>query len=993
MATVRYRILGILSVTDNELPVAVTAGRERIVLAMLLLRPGRIVGVGELTEAVWGTEPPATARGQLQTCVSRLRRILPDGAILTDPAGYGIRVEPGDLDSAEFLRLVDQARTAAPEQARTAYRAALDLWTGPACAEIDAPEVRQAAAMLDERRALAVEDWVDLELAAGQARELLGELAALVDRFPLRERLRGQLMLALFRAGRQADALAEFRRARDTLRDELGIDPGPELQELHRDLLAGSVPAAAARPSAPVDVVRCLPRTVRDFTGRSGLVDRLIGEVSTAGPAILTIDGMAGSGKTTLALHVATLIGDRYPDAHLFVDLQGHSEHDPVDPAGALLVLLRQLGLAADVIPAALVDRVGLWRTELARRRALVVFDNAASSAQVEDLLPTAAGSLAVVTSRRRLAGLDGVHPESLPVLDPDEAIALLERIVGDRVRAEPEAAAEVVRRCGGLPLAVRLAGARLAHRPRWRVADLVRRLGDAALPELAVESRTVASAFALSFGQLAEHHQRHYRLLGLFPGTLLDAPAAAALTGLPLDEARDLLDELVDVHLLEEPEAGVFRMHDLLREYSALLAEGLPEPERGAAVLALLDLETYALAATTPPTMESLANFLEKLPDLRPDLRAAITDPAARLELRRPDLGAFLEAAVRSGHPQYAWLIPRAAWYLLFYRGYNQDVVTLNERGLAVAREAGDLDGVAMMANYVASYHYRAADYDRTLEYLQEAIAIRERQGDLRGLAQCLSNVASVQVATGRFAEAVASAQESIRLACMARLPINPLSATTQLGIALRRLGRYEEALRIDRLRLMSAHYPGEAHDFAGCLMQMQRNKRSLGLSTLPSDRRYLEIALRIVLERSLAPLEAEVRAALGVVLALQGDYPAALAEHRRSVGIADRMNQLRLRQETLADYGDTLRASGDPGAARAAYRRLIDLPHADQHPFFVARALAGLGECAAVSDPEEARRLWSRALELFERMGAPERFAVADRLRLAESRERMVR
>ncbi|MBB4747459.1 DNA-binding SARP family transcriptional activator [Actinoplanes lobatus] len=965
-------------------------------LAMLLLRPGRIVGVGELTEAVWGAEPPATARGQLQTCVSRLRRILPDGVILTDPAGYGIRVDPGDLDSAEFLRLVEEARTAAPERARTAYRAALDLWSGPACAEIDAPEVRQAAAMLDERRALAVEDWVDLELAAGQARELLGELAALVDRFPLRERLRGQLMLALFRAGRQADALAEFRRARDTLRDELGIDPGPELQELHRDLLAGSVPAAAARPSAPVDVIRCLPRTVRDFTGRSGLVGRLLGEVSTAdpaGPAILVIDGMAGSGKTTLALHVATLIGDRYPDAHLFVDLQGHSEHDPVDPAGALLVLLRQLGLAADMIPAALVDRVGLWRTELARRRTLVVFDNAASSAQVADLLPTAAGSFAVVTSRRRLAGLDGVHPESLPVLDPDEAITLLERIAGERVRDEPEAAAEVVRRCGGLPLAVRLAGARLAHRPRWRVADLVRRLGDAALPELAVESRTVASAFALSFGQLAECQQRHYRLLGLFPGTLLDAPAAAALTGLPLDEARDLLDELVDVHLLEEPEAGVFRMHDLLREYSALLAEGLPEPERGTAVLAMLNLETHALAAITPPTIESLATFLGKVPDLRPDLRAAITDPAARLELHRPDLGAFLEAAVRAGHPRYAWYIPRAAWYLLFYRGYNEDVVTLHERGLAIAREAGDLDGIAMMANYVASYHYRVADYDRTLEYLQEANAIRVRQGDLRGRTQGLSNLASVLVATGRFAEAVTSAEEAIRLACLARLPISPLCATTQLGIALRRLGRYEEALRTDRLRLMSARYPGEAHEISGCLMQMQRNKRSLGLSTLSSDRRYLEIALRIVLENSLTPLEAEVRAALGVVLALQGDYEAALAEHRLSVGIADRMNQIRLQQETLADYGDTLRASGDPLAARAAYQRLIDLPRADRHPFFVARALAGIGECAAVSDPEEARRLWARALELFERMGTPERFAVADRLRAAEGRERMVR
>ncbi|MEU4425496.1 BTAD domain-containing putative transcriptional regulator, partial [Actinoplanes sp. NPDC024001] len=472
MAELRYRLLGPLSVTVDGEPVAITAGRDRVVLAMLLLHPGRIVGLSEITEAVWGADPPATARGQVQTCISRLRRALPPDAIRTDPAGYGIVAGPDESDVVAFAQLVAEARTAGDAgSARYTYRKALDLWRGPACAEIDAPGVRQAAAALDERRALAVEDWIELELGAGRAREILSELGELVRRFPLRERLRGQLMIALYRAGRQADALAEFRNARQVLSDELGIEPGPELQAVHREILNGAVPA----PERTAARIRCLPRTVRDFTGRDDLVERLLGEMS----GVLVIDGMAGSGKTTLALHLAALVGDRYPDAHLFVDLQGHSAEEPVEPGAALLVLLRQLGLSAETIPADLVGRVALWRTELSGRRVLVVLDNAASSAQVADLLPTSAGSLALVTSRRRLAGLDGVQPEPLPLLDTGESIALLTRIVGERVVAEPEAAAEVVRRCGGLPLAIRLAGARLAHRPRWRVADLVRRLGE----------------------------------------------------------------------------------------------------------------------------------------------------------------------------------------------------------------------------------------------------------------------------------------------------------------------------------------------------------------------------------------------------------------------------------------------------------------------------------------------------------------------------------
>jgi DNA-binding SARP family transcriptional activator len=957
-APMRYRVLGPLSIVSAGEPVTISAGRDRVVLAMLLVRPGHIVPLSRIVEAVWGSTPPATARGQVHTCVSRLRRVLPADAILSDPAGYGIRVAPDELDALVFARLVDEARAAAgPGDARDAYRQALDLWRGEAFAEIDSPAVRQAAATLDEQYTHAAEDWAALELAEGRARELLADLVPLVERFPLRERLRGQLMQAYQQTGRQADALAEYRRARETLRDELGIDPGPDLQAVHREILSGT----------SSDAIRCLPRTVRDFTGRAALTDRLLESVDAGEPAIV-VDGMAGSGKTTLALHVAARVGDRFPDAHLFVDLHGHSEQDPVEPSAALLVLLRQLGLSAETIPGDLAGRLALWRNEVSRRRVLVVLDNAAASDQVADLLPSSPGSIALVTSRRRLVGLDGVRPEPVPLLDPGEAITLLERIAGERVRADPAAAAEVVRRCGGLPLAVRLAGARLAQRPRWRVADLVRRLGDAALPELAVENRTLISAFALSYSHLDGPARRFFRLLGVYPGALIDAPAAAALTGLSLSEAGDLLDELVDVHLIEEPAPGVYRLHDLLREYAAaLVADG----EHAPALLGALNLETHALLATVTGVQRPLvARDMGNMPPPRADLLPAITDPEARLERQRPDLGAFMDAAAAAGDPRYAWWIPRAAWYLLFYRGYNQDVAQLSGRALTIARANGDDAGIAAMAKSVASYHYRTGAYEQARRHLSIAMEIWERDGEPTALAVGHSNLAAIQSAMNRYSEAAESALRSLHLAARSRRSYQMPVALFQLSIAYQRLGRYREALRIDRLRLLAVERD-EGHERAGCLIHIQRSKLRLGLITPPAAQRYVELALGIVVRRGLPTMEMEARAELGNVLAEQGRYAEALVHHRRAVELAEQVGEIRTRADILHDRASTLLRSGDTGAARDGFELSLATARRWDQPYAIARAAAGLADCLEPADPERARRLRAESRALFDQIG----------------------
>jgi DNA-binding SARP family transcriptional activator/tetratricopeptide (TPR) repeat protein len=960
---VRYRILGPLSVTEDGQQVAITAGRDRVLLATLLLHAGRVVDHATLAEALWGIGPPPTARSQLQICVSRLRRRLPPDAIGSDPAGYRLTCAPDDLDATTFTRLVARARAGGDA---ALYREALDLWRGEALVGIDSQPVRAGAAALDEQYVAAVEEWAELELAAGRDRELIGPLSAAADRFPLRERLRGQLIRALAGAGRAADALAEFRRIRDDLVEELGIEPGAELQDLHRRLL--SVGEAAP--------VRSLPRTVGDFTGRDEVVARLLTELERPGPAIAVIDGMPGSGKTTLALHVAALVGERYPDAHLFVDLQGHSAEQPLEPGAALLILLRQLGIPAAMIPAELRDRITLWRNELAWRRALVIFDNAYSSAQLAELLPTVPGSAALVTTRRRLMGLDGVHTERLAVLSPGDALALLARIAGGRIATESTAAAGVVRRCGGLPLALRLAGARLAHRPRWRVADLVRRLGESALPELAAEDRSVAAAFTLSYGQLGEPARRMFRLLGVYPAPLFDGLAAAALAELPLDEAQDLLDDLIDGHLLDEPEPGIFRLHDLLREYAAALIAELP-PEAAEAVL---DLQTHAFVATMPPRHLNLLRRDMGTPrPLRPDLLAALADPAARFEWERPQLGAYVEAA---GHTRYAWWIPRAAWWYLFNGGYNDDLKALFEQSMRSVEMADDQQGIAVVANYLASAYVRVSDFPRALEMVDRSIRLQEKLGNWPAVATTLGNRAGVYEAVGRFAECLASAREAMRLSALHGDASHSSSALTHIVAGYGRLGRFAEALRYCRRLLLLGVESGDVGLIATALINIQKCKREAGPGCPAAADRYLSAALRLTRLRGNRPLEAEVLNEQAVVLRNRGRYDEAAALHEAAIAIIRRTSDRTYEVVFLHDFAITRGSAGDWVSALELHRRALRLAQGHGMAYLAACAEAGVAECLARTDPKQARRLWLVALAAFREMGVPDQYEVERRL-----------
>lgn len=1021
----RFGILGPLQLGDGS--ATVTAARERTLLAVLLLNAGRVVAVDELVDAVWDDDPPSTARGQLQSCVSRLRRTLvaagfPPDVLVTDPAGYLVRIEPPvSLDAAEFACAVEEARIAVAEErfedAARAFRTALALWRGPALASITAPAVRRGAAVLDEQRMLAVEDHFEVELRLGRAGDLLAELTELVDRHPLRERLRSQLMLALRATGRPADALEVYRAGREILAEQLGIEPGPRLRETHQKILSGEAEPVAQRPGEPLllrPAPRCLPRAIADFTGHAEAVAQLLEDIKGADPdrpAVHAIDGMAGSGKTTLAVHVATELGACYPDAHLFVDLHGHSEQSPLTPAAALATLLRQLGVPSERIPTELNDRVMLWRSELAHRRALIVLDNAASTAQVSPLLPAGPGCLVLVTSRRRLVGLDGVRPRSLSVLNPTEAVELLARIAGpERVRADSASAAEVVRRCGYLPLAIRLAGARLAHRPRWQLADLVQRLGTdrSPLAEFTAEHRRVADAFALSYVQVTPPAQRAFRLLGWYPGRQLDAYVVAALVGEPLAVARELLDELVDAHLVETLDGDRYRLHDLVREYAAeLAANGGPDgrrsivnaerdavraaadverdEERQQAVTALLDLHLHACGriSQAKESPVSRANFVLPPPP-RPDLvDLCVSRGQAWFDERRPELPALVRAAFDHGLYQHCWQLARVCWRMLYAAGHSDELIEMHTVGLRAAEALGEDGAVAMMRNYLASAYFRLGRFFEAIELMEVARELRRRIGDRLGLAGTHKNLGVAYAITGRIPEALENLEQALSLYReLDNLP-GIADVLNDLGLAYLMLGRYEEALTMHRRQLLLGRQLGEtfylstgmAH-IGAALSRQGRYDQAL---------RRLRVALRMKEADGNRYGVGELLNEIGQIARVRGQPAKAVELHRRALAamltVGDRAGECTSRNR----LGQALLDLGETEAALQAHHQALRAATKIQFRYGQATALDGIAACLQATDPAEARSYLVRALALFEQIGSPQRHEV--RRRLAEA------
>ncbi len=587
----RWRVLGTVDVVADGRRVALPAGRARTVLAMLVLCANRPVGMAELIAAVWNGRPPTTARTQLHGQVSALRRALAaagSAAIATTASGYLLRVGPEDTDLAAFEAGLGRARAAAARgevtAAATAFEVALALWRGQPFQGIACQRLEAEASRLEKVWLHALEDCAKAELALGRYAGAVARLAHLVDRSPLHEGAYELLMTALYRAGRRGEALAAYRRIRQNLVDELGVEPGTALCTLHQRILAGdAMPAVAERPTQTRPAQ--LPADIPDFAGRAAQVADLTGRLGATGPAggvgpvaIVTITGAAGIGKTCLAVHVAHRVRDGYPDGQLYLDLT-RPDGRPLPPTDALERLLTDLGVDPAAMPADLDERAGRYRSLLAARRVLVVLDGARGAAQVRPLLPGTGASATLVTARRRLPGLPTVGTIALTPLHHREAVDLLDRVIGrERTAREPDAVADLVEACGRLPLALRIAGTRLANRPRWPIRALADRLADPRrrLRELDVGGLSMRASLDSGYralrhapGAEARAAARAFRLLGL--ATVADIPlaAASALLDRPKPDTEAAIELLVDDQLVDEPTQGRYRLTDLTRAYA----------------------------------------------------------------------------------------------------------------------------------------------------------------------------------------------------------------------------------------------------------------------------------------------------------------------------------------------------------------------------------------------------------------------------------------
>ncbi|MFD9940660.1 BTAD domain-containing putative transcriptional regulator [Nonomuraea sp. NPDC059023] len=566
--------LGLLGpVRARRGPVELDLGspKQRLLLAALVLAEGRTLGRDQLIDVLWADDPPATARNVLRTYASRLRGVLGREALVSVGSGY--RLGQVSTDLAEFERLRDAGR----------LHEALALWRGEALADLPGPYAEARRAALEEERLAVLERRLAADLESGM--EVTGELSALVAAYPLREGVRALLMRALYRAGRQSEAIGVFTEARRVLDEELGVEPSSELADVYQQVITGSLPTGPLLSGTAGPLPAQLPGDIPDFTGRRAAVEA-VEELLRTG--VVAISGLGGVGKTALAVHVAHRVRERYPDGQLHVDLRGAGA-DPADPA---LVLERFLdALGAGRVPPGPDERAALLRTLTVDRRVLFLLDNAASAAQVRPLLPSGPGSGVLVTSRARLSDLIGARHVDLDVLTEREAVALFTAVART---PSGRTAARVVEACGYLPLAVRVAGARLAARPRWSVEDLLARLSAQRLGELRVGDLGVEASFALSYDQLGEELARGFRRLAVPDSAELTVELAAAVLGRDARDAERTCEELVDLSLLESAAAGRYRYHDLLRDFALART---PEAERRAA---LATVQASWLAAVT---------------------------------------------------------------------------------------------------------------------------------------------------------------------------------------------------------------------------------------------------------------------------------------------------------------------------------------------------------------------------------------------------------
>ncbi|GAA1581758.1 AfsR/SARP family transcriptional regulator [Actinoplanes couchii] len=976
-----YRLLGTLEVRDpGGALLAIGRRKQRALLAMLVLRGGTVVRGDEIVEALWNGRPPSSARANLHSYVSDLRRVLPE-ALRTVPGGYRLDVAAGECDVTLFEALAAEGRRALDEwqHLRAAERLAhaLGLWRGPLLEDLaDLDWFAPFTARLTEARLTAVEDQAEARLALGEHAELAVELAARTAEHPLRERLWATWLRALHRNGERARALDGYRRMRSVLDAELGIGPGPALRELHREITGDAVPVPDARAGV---VPALLPATVADFTAREdearGLRKLLAPNAPPIAMTVAGITGMAGIGKTTLTVHVAHQVTAAYPDGQLYANLAG-IEPAPATPGDVLGRFLRALGVPSVAVPNDDQERAELYRSLLAGRRALVVLDNAAGEAQVRPLLPGSATCAVLLTSRVRLSGLEGARWTTLDVLPGDDGVRLLERVAGeDRVAGDPGQARSVVDMCGGLPLAVRIAGARLTARPGWSLAHLSRLLRDERLrlDRLGAGDLQVRASLALSYAGLSRSGRLLFRRLGVF-----DVPDFPGWLAGVLADGADV-DELVDAHMLTP--VGVdaagqlrYRFHDLVRLYA--------REETGDGGDDALDLGLgawLAVAEHFEPRIPGPCFAPITSPAPRPDVRDALgelagVDPLTWFDAEQATLRAAARQAGATGRHEAAYdLVQRLEKYF-DVRGMYAEWVASSRPAMAACTRAGDRRGAAVMRRGLIDVQtWIAGDrggavMDRALTDAGELLAMFRDAGEPGGMADAAAMRSVALTALGRPGEAVEAAEQALDWAGQCGHLGGLARGHVALAVALGESGRLPPAVENLHLALARARELGNPRWEATALQFLGIGHSQAGL--FDASEGFLTESLAISRRHRDAYTEALTMIALARLRLLRGDdeaRPAAEAalatarEYRMNHHIAD----------ALAILGEIELNRGRYAEAVAHLRESVAIWRTRGWLRFLAGTLILLGRALGDRDPVAARAALGEAEDLCVRVG----------------------
>ncbi|MGW6930954.1 BTAD domain-containing putative transcriptional regulator [Lentzea sp. NPDC054927] len=911
----RIRLLGPIDVVVDGTPRPVRGLRRKAVLAVLALQHGHIVSVARLVDSVWSDNGRPPAQNTLQSHVSHLRQVLGSRtSIVARPPGYLLDVGSGDTDVEEAERLIRQGmRSDDSAVAAGQLRGALELWRGSALEDVAGLAwLEGQAERLSQLRAQAVRALLEVRLDLGEHAALVRDLELLAVEHPLDEQIHGQLMLALYRSGRQADALAVFRRLRSVLVGNLGVDPTLALRELEARMLRQDpglcpppAPVTVSRPPLPVPAQ--LPLEVRGFAGREpelACLDALLAQVNGPTALVAVLSGSAGVGKTALAVHWARRVAGEFPDGQLYVNLRGYDPSGLVtSSADAVRGFLEALGVPPQRMPVGADAQAAQFRSLLAERRMLIVLDNARDAGQIRPLLPGAPGCLVVVTSRDELAGLvgiEGAHPITLGLLTNDESRQLLAfRLGGDRIAAEPRAADEISARCARLPLALVVVAARAATHPLFSLRALAEELGDSrerldalAGGDLVADVRAV---FSWSYRTLTPEAARMFRLLGLHRGPDVSAAAAAGLAGLAVREARHLLRELARAHLLVEHLPDRYAFHDLLRAYAAELAEQTDSTEqRDAAIRRVLDhyLHTaYRAAVVLNPHRDPI-----ELP--APDHAAtpeAFTDHHVAIEWFSTEhavLIAALRQALRHGLDHHAWAL---AWSMHTYfnrRGRWHDWAVVWQTGVDAATRLADPLARAHAHRGLSWAYDKLSRHEHARAQLLHALELWAEAGDPVGQADVHLDLGRGLAIEGRFAEAMHHARHALDLYKEADHPDGLALALNNMGMASVELGDYERGIECCRESLA-------LHQEAGNLDG-----------------------------------EAGAWDSLGYAYHHLGDHAAAIDGYQHALDLYRDLGDRFEVAATLANLGDSRHSAGDQAGAREAWREALSILDDLDHP-----------------------------------------------------------